>query len=86
MSNNDNRGLGAAFKNALTSDGVPFGSSAVQTFAVLPIAWSFGNLCQSPANLQYALFQLAAQQAATLLEENRSRRRAIFAKDVYQWN
>ena len=54
--------------------------AGLSAFMVLPIGWTMGHACQTPASAQNALFLFACQQAAMAVMASRRRRQVLFAE------
>jgi hypothetical protein len=55
-------------------------------FVLLPMPWSIDQFSQATAATQHALYSLACQQAAIVVEEVRRRRQLLFSRGVHLWN
>ena len=86
MKSKDSHGSDTAVWNAFERDRQSAGRSALSGFVVLPMSWAAGNLCQTSANAQHALYLLAFQQAAVVLRAVHRRRQLLVARGVHLWN
>ena len=86
MNHEDTRGTDTAVGNAFEGNGESGGRSMFSAFVVLPMPWTAGNFCPTPAHAQHALYLLACQQAEVVLRAVHRRRQLLLARGVHLWN
>jgi hypothetical protein len=79
-------GLETPFQRVSAEQHKAVESAGLSAFMVLPIGWTMGHACQTPASAQNALFLFACQHAAMAVMASRRRRQVLFARGVHLWN